>query len=744
MKKQVRWILSLCVMLVISGFFQIEVLAKETTYQLSTKDGGDITEELQKAVRSGYSSITIPKGSYTCTGINMSGCSGVTINATNAVIHGGKTSIIWTTAGSTTDGITIKGGEWKGTADAPIFRFYGNTTNLRLSSLKIKDAVDAGIRIADAKTVTIDKVTVHNNRGFGLNLDTVSNAKIKNSVFSDNSDAGLRVYKSNNVSISECEVRGNVGIGLSAAESTRIKIDGITATDNKNYGIYFKKVSKSSYLKNGSMSNNKKSGLNVTDCKELVLEKASCVTNGEHGIYVSNSSTEVNSCSAKSNYWSGLVVTGKKAIVKVKKGKYYGNGTRVDKYEGDDQLCAGIGVYRGGTATVTEAECSNNHGCGITAAGIGKQKLISTVNVYGCTINTNGDHGIGARPYGKINVSKSPSGKKNLISNNKSTGYMLCDNSTADIVSDCTIKKNGKAGISISISSEAKNISNNVIQDNKEDGIHISRNSKAFIKSCTVQRNKQGGLGVYSISTVKIGPSCKFNNNKSYGVVIDRSTAKEIVSAQISGNSNAGVMVRNKGKITLLRNSKMKNNGSYGLYCGKAGNVTVRKCTIIENKNDGIRITDKNSVATVSNSTIITNKGSGVVVTKNAVVKQLLDCKTNKNGSYGVYCANRGTITINKGQSISNKKDGVRLTGSGTVATISKYTVNQNKQSGIVITTNARLKSLVNTVIKKNKKHGLVVQGNGILSNYKANVVSANKSYNIYVNGGNTTLKSKR
>lgn len=191
---------------------------------------------------------------------------------------------------------------------------------------------------------------------------------------------------------------------------------------------------------------------------------------------------------------------------------------------------------RGATAKVVEATCNKNHGCGITAAGAGDGTFVSTISVYGCTANENEDHGIGARPYGKINITKSSNNVENTICNNKHTGFILNDHCIADYIEYCTINENGKAGISISENSSADRISNNTIKNNTEDGVHVSEKSKISIESCEIEGNVQSGIGIYSGSTVVKMDNCNIDKNEHYGICVDTSNVTDITNNSILSN----------------------------------------------------------------------------------------------------------------------------------------------------------------------------------------------------------------
>ena len=887
-------------------------------YTLKVSSGKDITTALQKAIDDGYTDIVIPKGTYTCSGISLNEAYGVTISAEGATIkQAGKSQpLVYVSNSHEASDIVIDGGVWDGNnGSMPVFRFYGDNSNITIQNAVVQNSKDAGIRMRYTQTATMENVTVKNHSSYGVIFDQVKDISVSKSTFTNNKvginmdgckgsnqvvystctnnkDAGIRFIDGSEITLNYNEVHYNNGQGISlenvsdlvsmkgnnsknndkagirivdcpgkiafsrnyayyngdsgvylngckgiitlyktnakynedcgfeVIDCANIKVSGCSVKLNKNYGINMDGNTKTDAYKwainiidtnvssNGNIgirivdtvekkniedttvTSNDKSGFYASNCGSLILNtvtaskngeygfnvnKATSLTavsclatdnkdtglflndttgasvsdsefseNGAHGVYVVNSEAKLNTVSAKENYWCGVSASGKDTDLRVNEGTYYGNGTRPDKFEGDDNLCAGIGVYDGATATITEAVCNNNHGCGITAAGSEDGKAISTISVYGCTTQKNGDHGIGGRPYAKINVKASSSGKANVIQNNKNTGFILNDHCTTDYVMDCTISGNGKAGISISEHSEAALIQDNSIYDNDEDGIHVSENSEAVIKDCSITENKLSGIGVYSNSKVDID-DCVVNTNKHYGICIDDSVATKIKDGKVQYNSWAGVIVRKNGEIKSLNDVDIYYNKSYGLYCGEGGKATVTKCSIKYNESDGVRVTGKNSSAAITSTKMMYNEGNGLVATDSGKVTSVKKGHASGNKGYGVYCANNGRVTMNGVSVEKNGKDGVRVTGASSKVKITDGKINDNKKNGLVVTSSGLLNGMSGTSITNNSKHGIAVYKEGTTVNVKNITTSGNDNYEIYVEkGADTSLKSKK
>ena len=397
--------------------------------------------------------------------------------------------------------------------------------------------VNAGIYATDCTTITFNMAEVKNNDGFGINVNNGTAVSTINSVAEGNKEAGLRYNTCKRVKIENTTSDSNSGAGLYASTvSGYIKLTGVSINANGEYGINLNSITGDATLNDVVSADNASSGYFFNESKNVVVTNSESTGNGAHGVYVLESTAELNNMTVSKSYWCGLSATGTNAVVAVNGGQYINNGTRPDAFEGDDSLCAGIGVYAGATTVITEVTCNENHGCGIAVTGSEDGTAISKADIYGCTLNNNGDHGIGARPYGEVNVQASESNQKNIIKNNKNHGIMLNDHCTSDCISGCTITGNGKAGMSVAVNSVAKVIEDNVISENTEDGIHLSDGSEAVIRRCEITNNTLAGVGVYSSSKVDIYKKCIIRGNKTYGICVDSSTATSIDNNTISEN----------------------------------------------------------------------------------------------------------------------------------------------------------------------------------------------------------------
>ena len=523
---------------------------------------------------------------------------------------------------------------------------YSGCEKIIVTDCDSNNNVNAGIYSVDCKTITFNLARVKGNEGFGINANNGTAMSIVSCTSESNREAGFRANECKRVKIVDCVTTDNTGAGIYAgAISGYITISNVQAQANGGYGININSIKGTSTIEKVSSVKNADSGYMINLCDEVVVNESTSTSNGAHGVYILESKAELNDVEVKESYWCGLSASGKKAIVDVNRGKYTNNGTRPDRFENDDNLCAGIGVYAGATVKANEVIGCNNHGCGMAVAGAEDGTAISKLEAYGCTLNENGDHGIGARPYGKVNVSTSESGLETKVINNKHTGIILNDHCTSDYIKGCTISGNGKAGMSVSVNATAALIEGNIITDNTEDGIHVSESSSANIKNCEVKNNKLAGIGVYSSSKVSV-QECVVSANESYGICIDTSIASAIDNCSIKDNIKAGIVVRNSGEIKEVNKSDICNNNTYGIYCSEGGKVTANDVIVTGNWNDGVRITGDKSQAIINNITASENQANGVIVTEGGSLNELKGATIENNGKHGLAVYANSTLNV--------------------------------------------------------------------------------------------------
>lgn len=467
--------------------------------------------------------------------------------------------------------------------------FANNCTgSVYLFRTKTKSNNENGISISNSRDVTVNTVTSAKNGSFGIRAENIKlehndtyGLLIKGSEITSNKSNGVYVINCDTVRLKTSNMQLNNGCGVYARDTERMALYSNTVKQNTNYGMNFETCSHIT-CNAVTVESNNNIGLRAVSCPYLKITSGSYNVNGSHGIYVSDSLAKLYDVNASENYWGGFVVTGSAAKAYVYGGKFNGNGTRPDNREDDDTTAAGASAYDGALLSISEAECNQNHGSGINAAGDNSGKTISRIAVYGCNCLDNGDHGITAHPYSKINIKSSSNGIRTTVKGNKYTAVLFNDHSSSDYITDCDVYDNQDMGISIGDNSKIKNIQNCMIYNNKKDGIHIMTSSSAFVKNCNIYSNS--GYGIYCGKKGSMTVNdCSVTKNKLDGIRVTGVKANVAVTkCLVNSNLANGIAVASQGTLSKLDNSEICNNEKHGIAvyeAGVTGSVSGNKCT---------------------------------------------------------------------------------------------------------------------------------------------------------------------
>ncbi len=166
----------------------------------------------------------------------------------------------------------------------------------------------------------------------------------------------------------------------------------------------------------------------------------------------------------------------------------------------------GVGITRGGTATITNSIIQGSIRDGITVSQGSSMRLTNS------TIQNNTNHGI------------------NVVKNSYARVGFLTFEDTETIpgsVGPNTIQNNGSGGVRVADSSSA-DIIQNTISNNTENGVFVDRVSHALIASNTINDNGEDGIAVGRNSGVDLGrptgteldelPNSTTANNTGFGI----------------------------------------------------------------------------------------------------------------------------------------------------------------------------------------------------------------------------------
>lgn len=651
---------------------------------LGVSSGQDITAALRNAIKESASTIVIPAGSYSMTeqvGLN----SDVTIIANGATIKASNNmeSMIHTVASASHANISIQGGIWDGAGkvSSAVIRIQ-NTNGYKVSGVTIKGSSGSAMVINSSQNVSVENATLDGNGEYGINAKS-STVSVTGISANSNGKAGFFAQASAKMDLTNCVASSNTekGIYYLKSSGTLVKT-GVNSNKAEGISISGSKLT----MKNFTATNNANDGITCREGSTVTLSGASISGNKGHGIQISAKgkmtiNQEAGAVNITKNNWNGISMVDEKSTLTVDGGSYTGNGVK-PKASSEGESGHGIGVFKGSSATISNADCSGNKICGIS---LFNEK--TNVTIKGCKADNNGSHGIGIRKGVTASISNTQ------VNGNKENGIM--DNDNCNItVQDCTVCGSKLNGISVGKSSTAV-IKNTNVSTSKLEGIYVSESSKATITGGSSSSNSKNGVATNNKGQIKVSGMI-IEKNKMYGVNIKGGTA-DVQKCTIKKNKQSGVQVKksDKGKkeaakVSNLSNNKITDNGQYGVYVNASTISKMQKNTISGHTKSGISLYRKATAKNIKNNKLNNTKFKEVYVesgsksnisTVNAV--KINTAKKNAKKIKGV-TVGKSTVTVK----VNGK------TYNGTAAGSGKYNIKTDKLvKGESITVSAKDKA---------------------------------------------------
>ena len=523
-----------------------EALPEEVTSELPIQEAA---EPAKTSAASSYTMVTVPDGTYYLSS-PLELPSGVVLNASEhaeLVFTGGAETFATGVDGAPLHDIYFYGGSWTTADGASSKAFFNRSNNITLDKLTIKDAV-----------------------GEGINFNNCTNSKITN-----------------------CTITGTTGDGKDTGSAiivqgeftNNISIIGNTLTNNARYGLQI--TAPNVTMKNNEIGNNAKKCLDVKNedgaCIgnptgiAIALTASNCTiqNNNIHhnygfGIVSYCPSLTVLGNNIYNNAWHGFVADGGKATNQViQSNSIYENGRN------------GISVRNGATAKISKNKLDKNKESGIVV------ELGAFGDVYDNVItNTSFNGSVGGEGI-CISGSVSTTVRNNVIdtvypvTNNVGNGIIVVHQSNNVTVENNVVKNCANHGIQVSYSSLACTIRNNTVANCKNQGLTVSRHSSATLTNNTVTASGQ------------------------HGIILEDYANATILENTITGSNKCGVvLVNSKGTIN---NNTITNNKSYGIDLCKLSSGIIKENMLSDNNIIELVLYDK-SEATIMNNKIVTKR----------------------------------------------------------------------------------------------------------------------------------------
>ena len=529
------------------------------------------------------------------------------------------------------------------------------------------------------------------------------------------------------------------------ADSSNIMIYG--GTWNANYkaqnGIEITNV-KNLSIEKVNIQNTNKHGVALYNQSNANIKNIKVKNVNEYGVYIQNSTSSIENSEILYSNSSGIGASNSKNLrienVTIQNSAKYGmvfysesnaNIKNVKVNKNKD-----YGIYnQNSTLTIQNSEITYNNCSGIAGTG-SKTKLYIKNN----KINNNGQnprktaagelgHGVAIQEgtYGEIN--------NNIINNNRVCGISVTTGNAKAIISNNQIFKNGRHGIG------ARDLTNmtitgNNIYSNSYNGIMLTDRSVANLTKNYLRYNARFGMSIGLKSTVTSTENNISYNTDSNITVNDVSSVLNITNKNIISYSknNNGINVTGSATLNITgKNNTICNNAHHGIsIISKDGKVNLKgkDNTIKNNKGAGIYAEKSQNIKLTGATTICNNNTSGIIIYGAKVTAKNLILK--KNAQFGIAVRSKGNLTISKCTVQNNKAYGIHVVDKGTKAKIESNTITGNKNAGINIDKKAKVSNISNNTLKKNGDKAIRVNSAEVTKIDK-NKIKKHGKYGIYM-----------
>lgn len=312
----------------------------------------------------------------------------------------------------------------------------------------------------------------------------------------------------------------------------------------------------------------------------------------------------------------------------------------------------------------------------------------------------------------------------NQISDIKSNGILIEENSTSATIRDNTVKNAaGKAAIGIYAGSDGTVVAGNIITAPAGSGIYLHDTVKNCVVGAAGKETKEtdknqimnpGTTGIHLTNGCE-GNTVQYNEIEGAaeaGIWVYESGNNKIAWNTINSPGQAGIHVTVNGSGNTISNNTIKNAGTDGVRLHQSEKCTVTANTISAPKKNGINVTEKSQKAVIKKNKITSagedgiwvSGSTGCTVTSNTINKYA--CKADKNYGIGIYQSGgtksayvkveSNTIT---GSGKKTANDAIRVNGSDYVL-LNKNTIKTPAGYGIYIYMSKNSKASANKITK--------------------------------------------
>ncbi len=358
---------------------------------------------------------------------------------------------------------------------------------------------------------------------------------------------------------------------------------------------------------------------------------------------------------------------------------------------------AGIKLENTNNGTLTNNNCSNNNGMGISLHSNCENNTLS-----GNTANNNANHGI--RLYISCIYN---SILENTINDNTEAGIRFrygCDN---NIISGNTVNDN-LYGMSIYDNSDNNTISGNIV-DSESNGI-------IFFTNC--DKNTISGNTV---------------NNNANGIYLANQCGGNTISGNTANNNGCGIFLQDNTHNNIVSGNTANNNIIHGIYVWYyCDDNTISGNSVDSNHGNGIYLENNCVNNTISGNVVDNNLDNGIDLVNSCVNNTISgNAVTNSNDHGILFYTNCNNNTISGNTVTNSRVHGIRLRDNCNYNIISGNTANDNGEDGILLRDICHENTVSGNILYNNGEAGLRLRENCDKNIIIGNAIYYNNQYGV-------------
>jgi hypothetical protein len=415
-------------------------------------------------------------------------------------------------------------------------QFMGNQIEVTSARVTFENSMFEGgdenaIRFKKGSTVYLKHCNIKNYQNYGINILSGSNVTVEKSTISDTNGVGLNVSdKGSTVHITESDITRSTQTGIVVSKKASVSLDKCRINRGLHNGVHLKRKGYATFRKT-DISGNEGHGVIVESSGHLTGEQSSIEQNRQSGLHVKRGKVFLEKTVLRKNIENGLIAD---------------RGSRVNL---SDCIVKGNGANglisrKRGRIILSDSTVIQN---GITGILVTKK---GRVECHKCQI-------IKGRHAGIVIENGIASLIKSILAENAGPGMVITNRGKMSLISSC-IEKSAVSPVLVQNRGRMQAL-NSIFKHNSAVPIECRDNGHVHLRDCQIKENDSPGVIVGS-GCVATFIKSSVSNNIGDGIIVSRGGSLVLSKAAVLNNNGHGIQL-NGGKLISVFSSIVQNDG---------------------------------------------------------------------------------------------------------------------------------------------------------------------------------------